>query len=70
MANVLEIRKRIKSVKNISQVTRALEAVSASRVRRAQARALATRMYAEKAWEVLLNVQQAAQNGTPLHPLL
>ncbi|MEL7236545.1 MAG: ATP synthase F1 subunit gamma, partial [Chloroflexota bacterium] len=70
MANVLEIRKRIKSVKNISQVTRALEAVSASRVRRAQARALATRMYAEKAWEVLLNVQQTAQNGLPLHPLL
>ncbi|MEL6151437.1 MAG: ATP synthase F1 subunit gamma, partial [Chloroflexota bacterium] len=38
--------------------------------RRAQARALATRMYAEKAWEVLLNVQQTAQNGLPLHPLL
>lgn len=70
MGNVLEIRKRIRSVKNISQVTRALEAVSASRVRRAQARAAATRIYAEKAWEVLLNVQQGSQNGVPLHPLL
>lgn len=70
MANVLEIRKRIRSVKNIAQVTRALEAVSASRVRRAQARALATRMYAQKAWEILLNVQSTAQNGVPLHPLL
>ncbi len=70
MGSVLEIRKRIRSVKNISQVTRALEAVSASRVRRAQARAMATRMYAEKAWEVLLNVQQTSNNGVPLHPLL
>lgn len=70
MANVLEIRKRIRSVKNISQVTRALEAVSASRVRRAQARAMATRMYAEKAWEILLNVQSTAIQGVPLHPLL
>lgn len=70
MANVLEIKKRIRSVKNIAQVTRALEAVSASRVRRAQARAFATRMYAEKAWEILLNVQSTSQNGVPLHPLL
>ncbi|MFZ4826985.1 MAG: ATP synthase F1 subunit gamma [Phototrophicaceae bacterium] len=70
MANVREIRKRIRSVKNISQVTRALEAVSASRVRRAQARALATRVYAEKAWEILLNVQSTAIKGVPLHPLL
>jgi F-type H+-transporting ATPase subunit gamma len=70
MANVREIRKRIRSVKNISQVTRALEAVSASRLRRAQARALATRVYAEKAWEILLNVQSTAIKGVPLHPLL
>ncbi len=70
MSNVLDIQKRIKSVKNIAQVTRALEAVSASRVRRAQARAAATRMYAEKAWEILLNVQSTSQSGVPLHPLL
>lgn len=71
MGNVREIRKRIRSVDNISQVTRALEAVSASRVRRAQSRAAATRIYAEKAWEVLLNVQRGSQNGgVPLHPLL
>jgi F-type H+-transporting ATPase subunit gamma len=70
MANVLEIKNRIKSVKNISQVTRALEAVSASRVRRAQSRAFATRIYAEKAWEILLNVQSTALPGAALHPLL
>jgi len=70
MANARDIQKRIKSVKNISQVTRALEAVSASRVRRAQNRASATRQYAEKAWEILLNVQSTSNRGVPLHPLL
>ncbi|MCS7069891.1 MAG: ATP synthase F1 subunit gamma, partial [Anaerolinea sp.] len=60
---------RIRSVKNIGQITRALEAVSASRVRRAQARVLASRAFAEKAWEILLNVQSTSR-GTALHPLL
>lgn len=69
MANVREIRRRIKSVRNIGQVTRALEAVSASKVRKAQAQVLASRPYAQHAWEVLVNV--AAQGGgVPLHPLL
>lgn len=70
MASAREIKKRIRSVQNIGQITRALEAVSASRVRRAQARVLASRAYAEKAWEILTNVQSASQNGMPLHPLL
>lgn len=70
MATAREIRRRIRSVKNIGQITRALEAVSASRVRRAQARVLASRAYANKAWEILLNVQSTVQKGTPLHPLL
>lgn len=67
MPPLKEVRNRIKSVKNISQITRALEAVSASRVRRAQARVLASRAYADKAWEILVNLQSAA--GTS-HPLL
>ncbi len=70
MASTREIRKRIRSVKNIEQITRALEAVSASRVRKAQARVLASRAYAEKAWEILLNVQAASQGGGAMHPLL
>ena len=49
MSTSREIRTRIRSVKNIGQITRALEAVSASRVRKAQARVLASRAYAEKA---------------------
>lgn len=70
MASTREIRKRIRSVKNIGQITRALEAVSASRVRKAQARVLASRAYAEKAWEILLNVQAAGQGSGTMHPLL
>ncbi|MBI1280247.1 MAG: ATP synthase F1 subunit gamma [Anaerolineaceae bacterium] len=70
MATAGEVKKRIRSVKNISQITRALEAVSASRVRKAQARVLASRAFAEKAWEILLNVQSTSTKGVPLHPLL
>ena len=69
MPTLREVRNRIRSVRNIAQITRALEAVSASRVRRAQARVMASRMYAEKAWEILVNIQAASKN-LPLHPLL
>jgi F-type H+-transporting ATPase subunit gamma len=63
------MRLRIRSVKNISQVTRALEAVSASKVRRAVKAVMDTRPYATKAWQVLTHV--AAQPGRDqLHPLL
>lgn len=70
MASERELRKRIRSVKNIGQVTRALEAVSASKVRRAQSQVLATRPYSAKAWELLLHI--SAQGGVlrDLHPLL
>ena len=69
MPTLREVKNRIRSVRNIAQITRALEAVSASRVRRAQARVLASRAYAEKAWEILINIQ-AASKSVPLHPLL
>lgn len=69
MASARDVKNRIKSVKNISQITRALEAVSASRVRRAQERVLASRNYAEKAWEILLNVNAASKGKAP-HPML
>ena len=69
MASVREMRLRIGSVKNISQVTRALQAVSASKVRKAIAALMGTRPYATKAWQVLTHV--AAQPGrNSLHPLL
>ena len=69
MASAREMRLRIKSVKNISQVTRALETVSASKVRKAINAVTATRAYATKAWQVLKHV--AEQPGREsLHPLL
>jgi F-type H+-transporting ATPase subunit gamma len=69
MASAREMRLRIRSVKNISQVTRALEAVSAAKVRKAVQAVTATRSYATKAWQVLTHV--AAQPGrNSLHPLL
>ena len=69
MSSAREMRLRIRSVKNISQVTRALEAVSASKVRKAVAAVTATRPYATKAWQVLTHI--ARQPGRAvLHPLL
>ncbi len=53
MASTREIRRRIKSVSNIEQVTRAMEAVAASRMRRAQQMVLASRPFATKAFDVL-----------------
>jgi F-type H+-transporting ATPase subunit gamma len=69
MASAREMRLRIRSVQNIAQVTRALEAVSASRVRKAQQRVIATRPYADKAWQVLRHLaRQPARDY--IHPLL
>jgi F-type H+-transporting ATPase subunit gamma len=69
MANAREVKLRIRSGKNISQVTRALQAVSASRVRKAMDQMYGTRPYATKAWQVLTHV--AEQPGRDaLHPLL
>ena len=69
MANAREIKTRIGSVRNIAQVTRALQAVSASRVRKAMEAVEGTRPYSEKAWQVLTHI--AGQPGrNNLHPLL
>ncbi len=69
MASAREMRLRIKSVKNISQVTRALEAVSAAKVRKSVQAVTATRSYASKAWQVLTHVAQQPGRES-LHPLL
>ncbi len=69
MANTREVRLRIRSVKNIAQVTRALQAVSASKVRKSMQAVTNTRPYATKAWQVLTHI--AGQPGRQtLHPLL
>ena len=69
MTTAREVRDRIRSVKNIAQVTRALQAVSASKVRKAMQAVTNTRPYATKAWQVLTHI--AGQPGREsLHPLL
>lgn len=70
MSSTRAIRRRIRSIKNIAQVTRAMQMVAASRMRRAQEQVLATRPYSRKAWEILTHL--AAQRGADetLHPLL
>ncbi len=69
MPPLREVRLRIKSVKNIAQVTRALQAVSRSKVRRAMAAVFGTRPYATKAWQVLTHISNQPGRET-LHPLL
>lgn len=69
MPSTRELRLRVRSIKNLAQVTKALETVSASYVRRSVQAAQATRPYAERAWRVLQNLSR--QPGrTSLHPLL
>jgi F-type H+-transporting ATPase subunit gamma len=70
MTTEREIRRRIRSVKNIAQITRALEAVSASRVRRAQAQVLATRPYAERSWRVLTHLASQTTQEARAHPMM
>ena len=70
MASVREIRRRIRSVKNIAQITRAMQMIAASRMRRAQEQALASRPYAAKSWEILIHLAAQRGNAEQLHPLL
>lgn len=69
MPSTREMRLRIKSVKSLSQVTRALETVSASKVKRAMAANSATLPYSEKAWKVLVHLARQPGHAS-LHPLL
>ena len=68
MATLKAIRKRVASVQNIQQITKAMKMVSAARLRRAQEAALAARPYAEKLEAILQNL--AAQSGEGSHPFL
>lgn len=59
MASGKEIRRRIKSIKNTGKITRAMEMVSAAKMRKAVASVLAVRSYAHSAWGVLTNLARA-----------
>ena len=68
MASQRDIRRRIQSSKNIKQITRAMQFVAASKLRRAQEATLASRPYREKIDEVLADL--AAVLSAEDHPLL
>jgi F-type H+-transporting ATPase subunit gamma len=66
MSTSREMRMRIKSIRNLSQVTHALETISASKVRKAIQVVQATQPYAEKAWKVLVHlVRQPGHDNLP-----
>jgi F-type H+-transporting ATPase subunit gamma len=68
MANLKEIKRRIKSVKSTQQITKAMKLVSASKLRRAQEAMMSARPYALKMMEVLNHL--SARCNKDLHPLL
>lgn len=68
MASTSDIRRRIKSVKSIQQITKAMKMVAAARLRKAQEKALASKPYTDKIIEILMNVAQGAEEIS--HPLL
>jgi F-type H+-transporting ATPase subunit gamma len=75
MPNILDIRRRIRSVINTRQITRAMKMVAAARLRRAQERALSARPYAQMLTNVLQSLVARAEifdpeTGEPRHPLL
>lgn len=70
MASTREIRRRIRSVTNIAQVTKAMEAVSAAKMRKAQQQVLSTRPYAQEAHEVLSYIARLPAIEDTLSPLI
>jgi F-type H+-transporting ATPase subunit gamma len=68
MATLLDFRRRIRSVKNTQQITRAMKFVAAARLRRAQESALAARPYARELARMLRSIM--ARIDEPQHPLL
>jgi F-type H+-transporting ATPase subunit gamma len=68
MATLKAIRKRISSIRNTQQITKAMKMVSAAKLRRAQEAAVAARPYAEKMTDLLKNL--AARVASNAHPLL
>ncbi len=74
MANVLDLRRRIRSVKNTRQITKAMKMVSAAKLRRAQERALSARPYARMIVSVLESLTRRVsifdeRPAASLHPL-
>ncbi len=70
MANIRLIRQRIRGVQNIAKITRAMEMIATSKMRKAQERGLAGRPYAEKIRQVIADLSALPQAEAAPHPLL
>ena len=68
MSNIRLIKNRIKSAKNIAQITKAMELVSASKMRKAQQQALSGKLYAQKIRDMVCSL--ASRTDITTHPLL
>jgi F-type H+-transporting ATPase subunit gamma len=66
MAGTKEIKRRIKSVKNTKKITKAMELVAASKMKRAVSSTLASRLYAEYSWGILTSIAKNLEENT--HP--
>ncbi len=69
MPDIRKVRRRIKGVQNIAKITRAMEMIAASKMRKAQERGLAGRPYSEKIEQVIADLAALPETGI-LHPLL
>src|SRR3989344_3883491 len=67
MAGTKEIKKRKKKVKNTKKITKAMELVAASKMKRAVASTLASRLYAEYSWDILISIAESVKELN--HPL-
>ncbi len=70
MADIRLIRRRIRGIQSIAKITRAMEMIATSKMRRAQQRGLAGRPYSEKIRQVIADLAALSQPDRPLHPLL
>jgi F-type H+-transporting ATPase subunit gamma len=70
MPNLRDIRRRIKSVKNTAQITKAMQMVAATKMRRAQQAAIALRPYANRLDDMAANIYAGIGPGEVSHPLL
>ena len=70
MANIRQIRRRIRSVQNTAKITKAMQMIAASKMRRAQQLTLEGRPYAQKLQEVLADLAAQPVEAEEVHPLL
>lgn len=69
MASTKEIQRRIKSIKSTQKITRAMEMVAATKMRKAEEAVLKTRTYANLSWTTVLNLSRAVNCDKYQHPL-